>query len=314
MTTTTRINALSERINAELIAFARNEWAQMGAYMRPRQASPWAQDPEALVLFALGIAGTDRTLHEVVFDWLFVNHDLISTRRLRTLAGGDPLGDAVLTWMTARMGRSARPRDLSGAERAFVEAGIVHPLPGVTALAKPPKLTAPINLAFRLRELLGFGARAEAVRCLLTSGVQAATAPQLARAAGYSARNVHEALSSLARARVATMWLGTNSNEQRFGLDRDRWAALLGVDAWPEHRNWPPLLDALRRVHRRLSALDLTHPSTFDQALRELLADVHRDFTAASAVVHNPAADPFEAVQEAVERGVELLRPGAADH
>ena len=51
--------------------------------------------------------------------------------------------------------------------------------------------------AFRLRQLLGVGARAEAARFLLTVRAPSVTAQVVTESAGYAKRNIHEALAAL---------------------------------------------------------------------------------------------------------------------
>jgi hypothetical protein len=131
--------------------------------------------------------------------------------------------------------------------------------------SQPPDLFAPINFAFRLRQILGVGARAEVVRVLLTVEAPRVTAQVITESAGYSKRNVHEALTSLHSAGVIDAV--TVGNEQRYGVDRDRWAGLLGLltDQLPDHRDWPQLFHALRRLVRWLE--DGDHDALSDYML-----------------------------------------------
>src|SRR5205807_386201 len=68
-----------------LLSFAWDEWAQLGVLAIPQRSSPWAQDPEALLVFTFEIARDDPRLFDEVLDWLAVNDSLVSTRRLRAL-------------------------------------------------------------------------------------------------------------------------------------------------------------------------------------------------------------------------------------
>lgn len=79
-----------------------------------------------------------------------------------------------------------------------------------------------------------------------------ATAQVITESAAYAKRNVHEALGLLSSAGV--IGAVTVGNEQRYSVDLDRWAALLGlrVDELPAERSWPQLLYALRRLTRWL--------------------------------------------------------------
>lgn len=44
-------NELGQRLSDQLVSFAWDEWAQMGVLATPHRRSPWAQDPEALIVF-----------------------------------------------------------------------------------------------------------------------------------------------------------------------------------------------------------------------------------------------------------------------
>lgn len=135
---------------------------------------------------------------------------------------------------------------------------------------------APINFAFRLRLLLGVSARAEAVRFLLTVDAPRASVAAVAASAGYAKRNVQEALSSLHAA--GAVLLVTVGADQRYGIDRTRWAHLLDLDAedLPVHREWPALLSALRRILRWLDRPDLEAFSEYlrSSQARDLLEEI----------------------------------------
>ena len=140
--------------------------------------------------------------------------------------------------------------------------GFSRPPAEPSGKSREPDLTAPINFAFRLRHLLGVGTRAEAVRYLLTADIESATVSEVAASSGYAKRNIQEALTSLAAAGVAT--LAASGGEQRFAVNRARWAYLLGLepDEIPMHRDWPTLLEALRRILRWLMRPDLEDSPT----------------------------------------------------
>lgn len=72
----------------------------------------------------------------------------------------------------------------------------------------------------------------------------------LARASGYSKRNVHDALAGLSAAGVISAV--TASGKQRYAADRGAWAALLHTNPkeLPAHPDWRELLAALRQILR----------------------------------------------------------------
>jgi hypothetical protein len=270
-------SALKTSVEGALIRFAWEEWSQMGVLATGGAPRRWAQDPEALLLFTFEVGRSDPRLFDEVLDWLVTNEQLVSLRRLRSLAV-DPedkaLGDAVIAWLgrqrpKARFASVARPASgevlehlffddrfpVAHVDDAFAEHGWLRPAVSGRSKSGPPDLEAPINLSFRLRHLLGLAARAEVVRLLFTMPNSGPTASTLARTAGYTKRNVHEALSSLEQADVIGAFRA--GNELRYRIDHQRWAAFLNLREPIEHVDWPPLLLSMRRVLRWLrSAVD----------------------------------------------------------
>jgi hypothetical protein len=267
-------SALRRRLDAALLDFAWSEWAQMGVFAAAPHVSPWAEDPEALILFTLEVARDDPRLFDELLDWLLRNEPLISVRRLRSFASASEdrqLLQAALGWVDAhrprarlRGRREAPPADeperlftgdafpIREPDQAFLAVGLSRPSVTPSGKAQPPDMRAPINLAFRLRQLLGIGARAEVARVLLTAESPTVGAGDLAASAGYARRNVLEAIASLAQAGVVSV--SRLHGDRRFAVDKGAWAGLLGLDRdeMPEGREWPQLLGALTRVRRWL--------------------------------------------------------------
>jgi len=165
---------------------------------------------------------------------------------------------------------------ISEPDPSFLAHGFVRPTAEPSGKSLEPDLAAPINLAFRLRHLLGVSARAEAARYLLTADAPRATVAAVASSAGYTKRNVQEALASLHASGAAG--LVTIGVDQRFGVDRGRWAHLLEIDPGhlPIHRDWPQLLGGFRKVLRWLERPELPGLSDYLRAsqARDLLDDV----------------------------------------
>jgi hypothetical protein len=246
----------------------------MGVSTAPHREDRWAADPEALLLFTFEVARFDARLFDEVLDWLALNERVISAQRLRNLSRDDTdrtLADAALAWASqarkmrrgirseaASAKESTRPlfrdfrSDPDRAEAAFAAHGWLKPPTTRSGKSQPPDLFAPINFAFRLRGILGIGARAEVARFLLSVIAPSVTTQVVAEAAGYAKRNVHEALTSFSAAGV--IGVTTVGNEQRYDISRDDWAALLRVAVadLPTERAWPQLLYALRTLLRWL--------------------------------------------------------------
>jgi hypothetical protein len=269
-----QISDLRRTARDRLVDFAWDEWAQMGVSAVARRVDRSAQDPEALLLFTFEVARQDPRLFGEVLDWLALNERLVSVQRLRNLCRDDAdrtLAEAALSWVVHSKDGSQRRRrpaksepspagqlfrdvkaDPRRADAAFRAHGWLMPLAVRSGKSQVPNLQAPINFAFRLRQLLGVGARAEATRFLLTVHAPSVTAQVVTESAGYAKRNVHEALAALHWAGVIDAV--TVGNEQRYRIDRERWGTLLGlpVDGLPTERAWPKLLHALRVLVRWL--------------------------------------------------------------
>jgi hypothetical protein len=296
----------SRQITEQLVSFAWGEWAQMGLLTAPTHISPWAQDPEALIVFTLEIARREPRLFDELLDWILTNETVFSVRRLRAMCIDETdrkLVAATIGWL-ARQGPRARlrPRREDGVtgppdleplfygggpfgepDPDFAAAGLLRSVLVPSRKSLPPDLETPINFAFRLRAILGVSIRAEVVRVMLTSQPSPATAQMLARAVGYSKRNVHDALSGLASAQVLVSF--TIDGEQRYAINSEIWADLLQRDpnALPIHRDWPQLLGTLRLILRWLAEQEQIRASEYMRrsGTRQLLERIRRDLTVA---------------------------------
>jgi hypothetical protein len=289
---TNQLNALAPRLSDQLVAFAWDEWAQTGVLATPHRRSPWAQDPEALIVFTLEVARADARLFDELMDWMLVNESLLSVRRLRAMCVDETdraLVAAALGWLARQRPRARlssreptpaaatlqplfRPGGpVSKADEDFAAAGWARPPLAPSRKSSPPDPMAPINLAFRLRQILGVGVRSEAIRVLLTTNAPWVNAQTLAHSTGYAKRNVHEALAGLSKANVVSAF--TVNGEQRYKAGGPAWAALLGFppDELPSDRAWPQLFGALRRILRWSSQPELATMSDY------LLASNTRD-------------------------------------
>jgi len=331
------ISALSHGLSEQLVEFAWNEWAQMGLLATPHRRSPWAQDPEALIVFTLEVARAEPRLFDELLDWMLVNEALLSVRRLRAMCidkTDRSLVAAALAWLAhqrprARLGDGgtgdARSTlhplfrseiHVSEADEYFASAGWLRPAFSPSHKSQPPDPKAPINMAFRLREILGVGVRSEVVRVLLTTDAPWVNAQTLARSTGYAKRNVHDALTGLNAAGVVSAF--TVGAEQRYTADHPGWAALLGSDAdeLPVHRDWPQLLAVLRRMLRWSEQPDLATMSDYLRAsrARDLLETISSDLAFAGVPAHpNPSPeDTWHGLEEVCERLLTAIGAGSA--
>jgi hypothetical protein len=299
------VAALRSEVQQRLTAFLWDQWAQMGVSAAPRRWDPWAADPEALLLLTFEVGRGEPRLFDEVLDWLVVNEGSVSVQRLRNLARDEAdraLVDAVLGWLGEQRrrprfgakGESAeeprpffRDSELRTVEPdpAFLAQGFLRPSPKPSHGSQAPAPLRPINFAFRLRDLLGIGTRAEVVRILLTVDTPWVNVQAVAAMTAFTKRNVQEALKSLSTAgALDTHGLG---NEQRFGVDRDRWRAFLELETLPIHLDWPQLFAAYRRLLRWLA--DPAHEGLSDYMLaseaRTLVEEIGLDLRFAGVAV-----------------------------
>jgi hypothetical protein len=329
------ISTLSDRLSDQLVAFAWNEWAQMGLLATPHHRSPWAQDPEALIVFTLEVARADSRLFDELMDWLLVNESLLSVRRLRAMfidQSDRALTAAALGWVARRRprarlgshGPASAPETLQplfrmagpviDADEDFAAAGLLRSRLSPSHKSRPPDPMAPINLAFRLRQVLGVGIRAEIVRVLLTIEAPWVNAQTLARSTGYAKRNVHDALTGLSAARVVSA--STVGGEQRYVAERPAWATLLGCHPGelPDHRDWPQLLAALRRILRWSEQPGLETMSEYLRAsrARDLLETLRPDlaFAGVPLKLSSSPEETWPELEGVIERALALLGAG----
>jgi DNA-binding transcriptional ArsR family regulator len=270
------VETFRAELTAKLRDFAWDQWSQMGVSgATPATRDRRVADPEALLLFTWEVGRHDPRLFDEVMDWLVLNESLISVQRLRNLCVDDmdrALVDGGLTWVARwrpRARLSAKARTDEGAtspqtlfvglsaprgtlEPSFARVGLLRPDFEPSQKSQPPDYAAPINLAFRLRRFLGIGARAEAVRLLLTADAPRVTAGVVQASAGFARPNVREALAQL---RDAGLAISSGVGQDVFyAIRRDDWARLLQISAEgiPEHRDWIQTLGPLRLVLRWL--------------------------------------------------------------
>jgi hypothetical protein len=301
------ISELRDDLQRRLAGFLWNEWGQMGVLSSSSQFSPWAADPEALLLLTFEVGREEPRLLDEVLDWLVVNERLISVQRLRNLARDEAdraLVEAVIGWLGERRKRPRLGAIPMPAERdepqpffrnsqlpvedpdpAFLAQGFLKPRTQPSGKSQSPALNEPIDFAFRLRLLLGIGVRAEAIRVLLTTQAPRIDVQTLALSTGYTKRNVQEAVTALSAAGALNSW--EMGNVQRFEASRESWARFLGLDRLPQHVDWPQLFAAYRKVLRWLA--DPAHQSLSEYMLaseaRSLVEEVTPDLRFAGIAV-----------------------------
>lgn len=266
------ISSLRQEFSERLLAFLWSQWAQMGVLAPSTRKDVWAADPEALLLLTLEVGREDPRLFDEVLDWFLVNERWISLQRLRNISRDEAdraLAEAAIDWLSLwRRRRAIAPEFLAEPDHkpeplflnaglpverpdpAFFAHGFLKPATEPARRSASPDFNSPINFAFRMRAMLGVGARAEVARVLLTVEAPDMSLQAIAASCGFTKRNVQEAASSLRAADLASS--RTLGNEQRFRMPRNSWLQLLRMDRFPLHRDWPQLFHAFRVLLRWL--------------------------------------------------------------
>lgn len=266
------ISETRDRVSQGLLDFAWRQWAQIGVSATVEGADRWAIDPEALILFTIGIGRRDPRLFDEMLDWMAFNHEILSTQRLKNLAGRFPLPSGLVAAVTAWTRKTApvnvpvsgqagpvQDREpvfspdvlafVSRPDPVFAEHGFIRPPAARTGKSHEPNPALPANLPFRLRHLFGPGGRSETMRVLLTYPHGPLDAARIADEAGFAKRNVSDVLASLtASGVIKAAWAG---NERHFTAYRERWAQLLdlyGPADMPSFVSWVHLLPAALEI------------------------------------------------------------------
>jgi hypothetical protein len=306
------ISEIRQDVQSHLVGFLWSQWAQMGVFATTNRKDRWSADPEALLLLTFEVGRDEPRLFDEVLDWLAVNERLISVQRLRNLARDDDdraLIEAVVGWLGERRRRArldarsteARPNpepfsrnsrlSTDDPDPAFLAQGLLKPRFEPSGKSQRPQVLLPINFAFRLRLLMGIGARAEAMRVLLTIDAPRINVQVIAASTAYTKRNVQEAVSSLSAAGALNAF--EVGNEQRLSAPRDQWARFLTLDDLPRHEDWPQVFAAYRKVLRWLA--DPAHEDLSDYMLsseaRTLAEEVEPDLQFAGVAVDGQPDD-----------------------
>lgn len=305
-----QVSEFRDEVRASLIGFSWDQWTQLGVSGNRAKTDQWAVDPEALLVFSLETARHEPRLFDEILDWLTINLRLVSVQRLRNIAGHHQeverlLVDAALAWagahsteLTRRAPRTpgtalepqvlfrigGRDARVIRADPIFAAYGFQKPSTELSRKSRPPDLSSPINLAFRLREIFGVGSRAEVARILLTSPAPLLLS-EIAQDSAYASRNIRDTLRSMVAAGV--VMTSQRGKTRSYGVERSRWCRFLGISETdiPTYVSWVPLLRLLTKIHLWLETDGLAHESEYILAseARHLMDELERDLQAAGA-------------------------------
>lgn len=313
---TVQISEIKGEFSQGLLDFTWRQWAQIGVSATVAGTDTWAIDPEALILFTIGIGRRDPRLFDEMLDWMAFNHELLSMQRLRNLSRRFPVPTGLVSAVTAWT-RQTEPMNLPASERAepvqitdsvfsrdilafvsqpdpvFAQYGFIRPPAARTGKSHQPNPDLPVNLSFRLRHLFGPGGRSETMRVLLTCRDGSLGVARIADEAGFAKRNISDVLMSLTHSGVIrAAWAG---NERHFTAHQERWAlflALTGPADLPTFLSWVHLLPAALEISTWLDAKTDTAESEYLIASqgRRLINRLARDLEAADVDIQHPQA------------------------
>jgi len=179
----------SAQVQEKLLDIAWSLWTGLGLPGQLDNHFDHMIDPEALVVFTVGLGDADPRLRNEATDWCTRYGSLLSGARLKNLiAQEDPdvrtrFGEFAATvaehsphrWPGRTESRQHTPRDRSGIK----------------------SFTRQSQMTLRLRSWTGIGVRAEIIRAFLSNAETAFSASDLAAETAYTKRSVAQALDSL---------------------------------------------------------------------------------------------------------------------
>lgn len=253
----------SRQLQKAAIALAWSLWTELGVSGWQRDHSSHAIDPERLLIFTGPLGDADPRLRDESIDWCVTYGRYVSAARLRNLLAEEP----------------AEARDAFGRMAATVNAHSGLRWPGATQ-AQPFQRTGrsairdfrgPSLVVLRLRALFGVGARAEVVRAFVAAPSARLSAADLAVEAGYTKRNIAEALEALRMAGLLDVH--ALRNRRLYGLADAAWPTTL---PGRQPTLFPPWSSVFRILQRSLAGVRAAEPLT-TRARGVTAADTLRD-------------------------------------
>ncbi len=228
----------SDRLTDNATALAWSLWAELGVSGWQRKHSSHAIDPERLILFTAFLGDADPRLRDESTDWCITYGRYVSAARLRNLISTQtPEVRATFAGTAATVNANSNLRWPSATQaRPYAP----------TQRSAVADFANPSLVVLRLRALFGVGARAEVMRAFLADAAARFSAADVAADAGYTKRNVAEALDALRMAGL--LQVHTLRNQRLFSLADAAWLTSLpgGLpDSWPRWSSVFRILESL---------------------------------------------------------------------
>lgn len=260
----------SRQLGDNVAALAWSLWTELGVAGWRRDHTSHAIDPERLILFTAFLGDSDPRLRDEATDWCIAYGRYVSAARLRNLlAAQSPDAQAGFGRMAARVNAHSGLRWPGATQASAFER---------TGRSTVADFSARSLVVLRLRALFGVGARAEVMRAFLTDPSQRLSAADIAVEAGYTKRNIAEALEALRMAGL--LMVHALRNQRLYSLAAAGWLTTLpgGLpDSYPTWSSVFRILEGLMTGLRRTTTLAARarHVEAAD-VLRDLSSDLQQ--------------------------------------
>ena len=261
----------SSELKTACMDLAWSLWTELGVPGVTRHHRRLVVDPEPLVVWSGQFIAAEPRLRDQVFAWCAGHAARLSASRLRGL-----ISRATYTDVRGFAGLVAALRAKTSIRWSAPDA---EPWPIVEEVPTPAlDLGRASLLSFRLRALVGVGARADTLRRLLEAWPDGVTATIVAES-GYSKRNIARILAELTEAGIVGQI--RKGNRLEYWLRRAELLGRLVGAGDARHVGWQPLFAVL-------------------SALMKLESDVGRRSTAARRVAAHATREDIASYAEVV--------------
>lgn len=243
------MTTVSKQINKNLAHLAWSLWTELGVVGLERKHQDFIIAPEELIILTSALSEFDPRLRDEALDWCINYHRHISPIRLQILA---KMNEAYIKTPFSTF--TATFNALADARTKWAVLTPVTPLKlRIQSKSMLRNFDAPSMINFRIRSLLGIGAKADVLSFLLLIDREDFTASDLTET-GYSKRRVAVILEDLTAAGLLSETQVRNQLRYAF-IKRDQMTNLLGE--MPQKMvNWQRILTILLPIRACLQDVE----------------------------------------------------------
>lgn len=272
-----------DQFQDKIFDFLWHQWSILGVAGTAKPKDNRIIDPEALLLFSLGICRYEPRLFDEIIDWLFQNGNFINVQRLQQIQlkydfNCGPQLSAIAELLAKKSSYRLKWSGLAkkyyqkdkeplffdkegnalpcptdkNANPEFLSHGLKRGQINLRGYSQAFDLQSTACLLLCLRALLGINSRAE-ILCLLAS-VKEMHPSEAARITCYYQKTIQTTLVEMAQSGV--ILIRTSKKEKYYRLKPGVLDALLKPEGEsPRWINWPPLLRTVEILWKRLCEL-----------------------------------------------------------